>query len=461
MRRVSSIAVLALLATMSLPAQAIPAFARKYATSCQTCHTIYPKLTPFGEAFRRNGFRFPGTDSDYWKQESVTLTPKTGSGDATVLSVIPPLSFGGNGFAVVHPDKNASGALADNGAIFSLRDAVEEAHLWTGGSLSDTTTYFGEVTFGGDGTVDLEHLQLHFNDLLGPQHAFNLRIGRGFNTISTFGPHSSYLSDTRGVSLAVAGLQGGTPSWNALDHYNGLEATGVLGGRLDYAVGINAGATGSVLRNSENFYGHLGFKLGGMRLDGEGKSDTNPARPWEETAFTVEAFGYHAFGAVDFAGTDAGGAPTTLVVDNTTNGAGGGIRLQLGSLELNSGIYYEHHSRATPDFAAGAATSATAFAHYDELSYMVTSWLVPAVRFEYFSLSPEGAATQSLYRILPGFAMTATPNAKLFVVAVIEGATGEPPGGWGQVGGSVAPADAISKLGPELEAITFNVAIAF
>ena len=117
MRRVSLIAVPVLVATVSLPAHAIPAFARKYATSCQTCHTLYPKLTPFGEAFRRNGFRFPGTDSDFWKQEVVTLTPKTGAGDATVLSVIPPLSFGGNGFAVLHPDKNTSGGLADNGTI--------------------------------------------------------------------------------------------------------------------------------------------------------------------------------------------------------------------------------------------------------------------------------------------------------------------------------------------------------
>lgn len=28
------------------PAHAIPAFARKYETSCLTCHTIYPKLNP-------------------------------------------------------------------------------------------------------------------------------------------------------------------------------------------------------------------------------------------------------------------------------------------------------------------------------------------------------------------------------------------------------------------------------
>ena len=54
-------------------AEAIPAFARRYGTSCQTCHVIYPKLTPFGEAFRRNGFKFPGKDEDFVKQEQVPL----------------------------------------------------------------------------------------------------------------------------------------------------------------------------------------------------------------------------------------------------------------------------------------------------------------------------------------------------------------------------------------------------
>lgn len=65
------ISLFALIAPPS--ASAIPAFARKYGTSCTTCHTIYPKLTPFGEAFRRNGYRFPGTDSDYVKAEPLKM----------------------------------------------------------------------------------------------------------------------------------------------------------------------------------------------------------------------------------------------------------------------------------------------------------------------------------------------------------------------------------------------------
>ena len=55
-------------------ADAIPAFSRKYKTSCATCHTAFPKLTAFGEAFRRNGFQFPdGGDAEATKEEPVSL----------------------------------------------------------------------------------------------------------------------------------------------------------------------------------------------------------------------------------------------------------------------------------------------------------------------------------------------------------------------------------------------------
>jgi hypothetical protein len=35
---------------------AIPAFARKYSTTCKTCHTPFPKLKPYGDEFAANGF---------------------------------------------------------------------------------------------------------------------------------------------------------------------------------------------------------------------------------------------------------------------------------------------------------------------------------------------------------------------------------------------------------------------
>src|SRR6476646_10953794 len=68
----AAIALLALGATEST-ALAVPAFARKYPTSCQTCHIVFPKLNAFGEAFRLRGYRMPGETEEMVKQPPVSL----------------------------------------------------------------------------------------------------------------------------------------------------------------------------------------------------------------------------------------------------------------------------------------------------------------------------------------------------------------------------------------------------
>src|SRR5579863_10102177 len=55
---------------------AIPAFARKYQTSCATCHSNYPELNDFGEAFKKNGFKFPTDDDSFVKEPPVLLGAK-------------------------------------------------------------------------------------------------------------------------------------------------------------------------------------------------------------------------------------------------------------------------------------------------------------------------------------------------------------------------------------------------
>jgi len=71
----------------------IPEFARKYKTSCTTCHTAIPKRNAFGEAFRRNGFVLPKGDAQLIKEEPVSLGAegwKEAFPDAIWPGVIPP-----------------------------------------------------------------------------------------------------------------------------------------------------------------------------------------------------------------------------------------------------------------------------------------------------------------------------------------------------------------------------------
>ena len=240
-------AALVLALTLAVPAGAIPAFSRKYQTSCLTCHVIFPKLNPFGEAFRRNGYRFPGVDSDYIKAEQIALGqeankktfPKTVWPDFIPASV--PLSVGANGQALYIPSTTSSAGEAANGTHFTVQDLVVEAHLWGAAAFDDNITVWFELTFS-DGGVDIEHAQLLFNDMFGPKHWFNLIVGRGFPNITQYGPHSTYLADALVTTVPVTAIYwGNSYSWTLVDNYNGLELNGMIAGRFDYAVGLNAG----------------------------------------------------------------------------------------------------------------------------------------------------------------------------------------------------------------------------
>jgi len=449
--RAASLVAVGVLSLWACDARALPAFARKYETSCQTCHVVYPKLTPFGEAFRRNGYRFPGVDADVTKQPAIPMGqeaaqktfPKTSWPDWIMNSV--PLAVGFNGSATTHPT-DSSAARADNGTGLALQDLVEEGHLWAGGSFTEHTTFFAELTVSPDG-AEVERATVLFNDLFFRDHALDLWVGREFATLTSFGPHSTYLGDTLIAPLNVAGLFGATTdTWNVVDAMNSVQLAGTLFGRLDYGLGLSAGVHGDV-RPAEDWFAHLGYKLGGMRLDGEGGGIENPLRPWEESAVALDVWVYHSGSTFNNAGGD-------LQYDSAL-AYGAQVRAQWRSLELDYGVYQESHTHAMAD-----GTGATALAQYGELSYVVFPWLVPAIRFEYSGLNG-GGLTPNDWRLIPGVAAAVFPNLKLVLRAQFELALGTAPGaGWGPAGGFAAPGSDTTVLG-ELENITLGMAYAF
>lgn len=447
-------AVAAVVLVAASRAEAIPAFARRYGTTCQTCHTVFPKLTPFGEAFRRNGFKFPAKDEEFVKQEQVPLGQEAYRDvfpDAVwpgTLPIAPPLAFGFNGAAVVHPSKSA-GAAQPNGTVFSLQDLAAEGHLWAGGMFSEHISYFGEVTVSGGG-AEIEHAELHFNDLGLSPHRVNLYVGRGVPNLTSFGPHSSYIADSILPTFAVTSLFGGDPeaAFSTLGQYNLIELNGMANGRFIYSVGVNEGSNIDT-RNSGNVTGHVGFKLGGMRLDGEGQGQGNPQKPWAETALTVDLFGYRSVSHTQVA------ADPTMPFTDTIKVLGTHVRGTAGSFEINSGLFQEWHSQA---MVTGGAV--TALAHYDELSYVVFPWLVPAVRLEYLSLLPDGGSRINDLRVLVGGAALVRPNLKLTLVGSIEHANTAPPSGWVADDGGRFAAPTTGAV-TEFESIELGLAYAY
>ncbi|NTW48397.1 MAG: hypothetical protein HGB19_01435 [Chlorobiales bacterium] len=133
----------------SKESSAIPSFARKYKTSCLTCHSGFPTRNAFGEAFKNNGYRWPGgEDEDKAQQEQTKLG---GSGwknlfpDAPYPTDIPgfaPLAVYVTGTMLQYKETS----LDKNGAV--VRQTLNwsgpfDGRLLYGGTIGENIGFFG------------------------------------------------------------------------------------------------------------------------------------------------------------------------------------------------------------------------------------------------------------------------------------------------------------------------------
>jgi hypothetical protein len=134
-----SIVLLMLLLSSCRPAQALPAFARKYGMPCSSCHEGWPKLSYFGQQFKDNGYQM-GNDRDapifqspaywpvtfritpFWSRESsnkVQVDSSTGVPGGSEAQVTT------NGFSWTGLDFHTGGTLAKNFSFYVLPSSDE------------------------------------------------------------------------------------------------------------------------------------------------------------------------------------------------------------------------------------------------------------------------------------------------------------------------------------------------
>ena len=115
------------------PANALPAFARKYGMPCSSCHEAWPKLSPFGQQFKDNGYQM-GNDRDapifqspaYWPV-TFRITPLWHRESTSNAAVDGPAGPGANeakittdGFDLSGLDFHTGGTLAHNVSFYVL-----------------------------------------------------------------------------------------------------------------------------------------------------------------------------------------------------------------------------------------------------------------------------------------------------------------------------------------------------
>ena len=457
---VSRAVVVTAVATVLLPvqaAEAIPAFARKYQTSCQTCHIAFPKLNPFGEVFRLRGYRMPDETEDMIRERPIPLGApayKRLWPEAVWPSDIPgtiPLSL-----STTFSDVTQRTLVPSHAETTTIRHDFrfpEEVGLLTGGTLGDTLSFFGGLAFapavhdGGETVeVELEHSQLNFNGPFGSGLRFNLKIGRFAPEITQPLSHGAVLTTGGPAALLqfvpiaehggseVGGHDGGAGI--ALPHsVDGIEAYGVLGHRVLYAGGLanglGPGEESFDGNNAKDVYARVAVKIGGLSLDGADYDA--PDENWRETSIKIGAFAYRGDGTnVLIGGT--GHDANALLEDRTFTRVGVDVNAFVRDLNLVAGFVrgrdtlagYEEivggHDESeddhgdtdgAPDLEFTGEDDFTYHTWFAEADYVFMPWLHGAVRYEW--LDPANADAPRFERLVPNLTALVRANVKAYV----------------------------------------------
>jgi len=305
-------------------ASAIPAFSRKYETSCQTCHIGFPKLNAYGQAFRLLGYRMPKETEDQIKMKQVSL----GSDAYKKLwprAIYPSDLPGQVPLAVIVKMADVYGSSVDADGHHVTRNDFQfpqEANLFGGGTLGEHMSFLSELTFAenadGSSATELERVHLQLGSFLGPEHLINVKIGK-FAPGFADGFHEMGLSTNNGIDTIFGfnpiGLNGGAElaeggGISLPQNVKGVELYGIGGHRFYYCAGAANGlanASGNNGRGSatKDVYARADYKFGGMALDGDTTGVTLPPENWRERSFRVGVLGYRGTGrGTDFPFTD-------------------------------------------------------------------------------------------------------------------------------------------------------------
>lgn len=399
---------------------AIPAFARKYKTSCATCHVGYPKLTSYGEVFRLMGFQLPEIEEESVKEEPVKLGSdayKRVWPRAIWPGTIPgtsPISFRIRyGFKYSTDDHDVTTAFTQ-----------PSLQIMTGGTFSENISFLvGAHLFERGEVGGIDRLYLKFNHLLSnilPYNALYVRVGQFVPDIVTFITNHRSLTQSPYAFNTVGPRDQSFSADHAHDAASfgietfqlGAEASGILAKRFRYVLGlVNGNGISGENNSNKDMYYKLGYKIGGMAFDGSSKGNIygKSANNWAEKSITISTFGYFGTGSrsivadpahkvlyrsqgfisEDLDGPDSG--------DYNFNRLGVDVNILFRDLNLFGG------------YINGFDDEEYYSLFFGEANYMVFPWLIGVVRYE--QANPEHA--NSFSQIIAHITALYTANIKL------------------------------------------------
>jgi hypothetical protein len=406
----SVITGLLLVAFMAADITAIPAFARKYETSCVTCHTGYPKLNAFGEAYRLNGYQYPEDDADQTKDEPTSL------GSDAYKRVFP------NAVWPSHiPGKPPLAIRVSTGFNYDKNEEIKSSfespslNLMAAGTMGENIGFYaGAHLFeeGEIGSIDRAFIQISslFSEKLG-DYALNLRIGQFIPNVVPFANHRSlsltpYAFNTYAATSEgfVVGHAHGNEAFGIETFQLGAELSGVIKHRFRWGTGlVNGSGPGEETNSAKDGYFRAAYKFGGMGFDGYGGAADESGRNWVDNSVTLGGFAY--IGSSDNDGTSG---PNDLKRERF----GADLNIWYANTNLFGGWI-----TGLDEVMEG--TSLTEMKYdlvFVEANQIIYPWLIGLARYE--RADPENGA--DLSQVVGGFTALYRANIKLVVETVVD-----------------------------------------
>ncbi len=382
-------------------ASAISPFARKYATSCTTCHVAPPKLNAFGRAFKNLGYRMPEGDEDLVKQKPTSM------GAPGWKRVWPkgvwPSDIPGGTFLGMILESNFT--YNSDATVKSEFDGIEEIGLLLGGTAGESFSFFGDVDlFEGGKPGHIGRLFVQYNN---PKRLFNVKLGMFEPRAAPVSNHMRLIRKTNHLTnlfptIPAGNFYGFSPNQRGIELWGGREGPGGKGGLL-WAVGVVNGEPGGALHvfeevealeplieELEEHYEEFGgefdvnsgkdvyvqgsYKLGGLGIFGSGADQTlKQTQNWRDDSVTLG--GYYYRGTTG-AFVDLGLGEEYFNDANTFYRSGVTVDAWFRDLNIIGG--YQLNSDRLEDgrrFNVGITTL--------EADYVLPwPWIQPAIRFE-------------------------------------------------------------------------------
>lgn len=358
-------------------ALAIPAFARQYKTECSTCHTIFPDRNPFGEAFRKNSYVWPGKLAGQKQEEAKLVTEdqkKTAQEWLVTIPELVPVAFWVQHDFVYNKDKKPQIDL----------DGETEFELFTGGAFRDKAGWWAEYNFAPEGEVGEAYIQIRKPFAL----PLNVKTGKFKPQLSLWKPNDSatiseygYYGMTLGQTATTTATTSGNP-FEIGREQGGVELNSVIGNQVFVATGVMTPPEKT--RNGPDWYAHAAVRIGGTDYNGNAPEiSLERESVWDNLALTFGTFGY--IGSASNVTTDA----TTLAVLSTN--ADDFYRLGFeGELLYKKLRFRVNGILGKDDDPQGTGASEKSLFLMAQGQYIFMRNVLAAMRFEYQDVEHEG-----------------------------------------------------------------------